>query len=128
MKIKIVFLFVIGLTCFNCEAQFKNNVWCFGDSVGIRFDQGSIQLFNSSSVTTGGGCSVSDSIGNLLFYTNTSYYFLWNQGFVSLGVVWDRFHNLMQNGDTLIGSSLFQEQVIVPWPDSSHLFYIFTIF
>ncbi|MBK7967856.1 MAG: T9SS type A sorting domain-containing protein [Bacteroidetes bacterium] len=32
----------------------------------------------------------------------------------------------MQNGDTLIGDLLFQEQVIVPLPGSSHLFYIFT--
>ncbi|MBK7969786.1 MAG: hypothetical protein IPK08_13060 [Bacteroidetes bacterium] len=32
----------------------------------------------------------------------------------------------MQNGDTLVGGLTFQEQVIVPWPDSSSLFYIFT--
>ncbi|MBK8875688.1 MAG: hypothetical protein IPN13_17965 [Bacteroidetes bacterium] len=70
----------------------------------MKFDQGATQLFNSSTVTRGGSCIISDSVGILLFYTNTDYYFLWNQGFVSLGVVWDRNHNLMQNGDTLIGS------------------------
>ncbi|MBK6642094.1 MAG: T9SS type A sorting domain-containing protein [Bacteroidetes bacterium] len=118
----IVFIFI----ALGVKAQFKNNVWCFGDSAGVKFDQGATQLFNSSTVTRGGSCTISDSVGNLLFYTNTDYYFLWNQGFVSLGVVWDRNHNLMQNGDTLIGSLLFQEQVIVPLPGSSHLFYIFT--
>ncbi|HMT27767.1 MAG TPA: T9SS type A sorting domain-containing protein [Bacteroidia bacterium] len=107
-------------------AQFKNNVWCFGDSAGLKFDQGTIQLFNSSTVTTGGSCTISDSAGDLLFYTNTDYYLLWQQGYNALGVVWDRNHNLMQNGDTLIGGLTFQEQVIVPWPDSTHLFYIFT--
>ena len=107
-------------------AQFKNNVWCFGDSAGVKFDQGTTQLFNSSTVSRGGSCTISDSVGNLLFYTNTDYLFLYNQGFAALGVVWDRNHNLMQNGDTLIGDLLFQEQVIVPLPGSSHLFYIFT--
>lgn len=107
-------------------AQFKNNVWCFGDSAGVKFNQGTTQLFNSSTVTTGGSCTISDSVGDLLFYTNTDYYLLWQQGYNALGVVWDRNHNLMLNGDTLIGALLFQEQVIVPWPDSSDLFYIFT--
>jgi hypothetical protein len=108
------------------SAQFKNNVWCFGDSVGMKFDQGNIQLFNSSTLTRGGSCSISDSSGNLLFYANTDYYQLWIQGYVALGVVWDRNHNLMLNGDTLVGDLMFQEQVIVPRPDSSNLFYIFT--
>ncbi|MBL0342715.1 MAG: hypothetical protein IPP71_18585 [Bacteroidetes bacterium] len=126
MKSKLVFLILFLFFGYNSEAQFKNNVWCFGDSAGIIFDQGTTQLFNSSTVTRGGSCTISDSAGNLLFYTNTDYYFLWNQVFASLGVVWDRNHNLMQNGDTLIGTAFFQEQVIVPWPDSSHLFFIFS--
>ncbi|MBK7967855.1 MAG: hypothetical protein IPK08_02430 [Bacteroidetes bacterium] len=48
-------------------AQFKNNVWCFGDSAGVKFDQGTTQLFNSSTVSRGGSCTISDSVGNLLF-------------------------------------------------------------
>ncbi len=119
-------LFTILFITHNCNAQFKNNLWCFGDSVGIKFDQGATQLFNSSTVTRGSSCAISDSSGNLLFYTNNYYYFLYNQGYASLGVVWDRFHNLLQNGDTLIGTGYFQENVIVPWPDSSHLFFIFS--
>jgi hypothetical protein len=118
----IVFIFI----ALGVKAQFKNNVWCFGDSAGMKFDQGTIQLFNSSTLTVGGSCSISDSSGNLIFYTNTDYYQMWIQGYVALGVVWDRNHNLMQNGDTLVGGLTFQEQVIVPWPDSPNLFYIFT--
>ncbi|MBK8873566.1 MAG: T9SS type A sorting domain-containing protein [Bacteroidetes bacterium] len=118
----IVFIFI----ALGVKAQFKNNVWCFGDSAGMKFDQGTIQLFNSSTLTRGGSCTISDSSGNLIFYANTDYYQLWIQGYVALGVVWDRNHNLMQNGDTLVGDLMFQEQVIVPWPDSSNLFYIFT--
>ncbi|MBL0339590.1 MAG: hypothetical protein IPP71_00970 [Bacteroidetes bacterium] len=126
MKKQIVTFFIIIIGHSISFAQFKNNVWCFGDSAGIKFNQGTTQLFNSSTVTTGGSCTISDSAGDLLFYTNTDYYFLWQQGSTRLGVVWDRNHNLMQNGDTLIGGLTFQEQVIVPWPDSTHLFYIFT--
>ena len=118
----IVFIFI----ALGVKAQFKNNVWCFGDSAGVKFDQGTIQLFNSSTLTTGGSCTISDSSGNLIFYANTDYYQMWIQGYVALGVVWNRNHNLMQNGDTLVGGLTFQEQVIVPWPDSSSLFYIFT--
>jgi len=122
--------FYICLFCllpFCGAAQFKNNVWCFGDSAGIKFlPGGGTQLFNSSTLTRGGSCTIADSAGNLLLYANTFYYPLWSQGYLRLGVAFDRNHNLMQNGDTLVGSGLFQEQVIVPWPDSSNLFYLFT--
>ncbi|MBK9424522.1 MAG: hypothetical protein IPN54_10405 [Bacteroidetes bacterium] len=67
----IVFIFI----ALGVKAQFKNNVWCFGDSAGVKFDQGATQLFNSSTVTRGGSCTISDSAGNLLFYTNTDYYY-----------------------------------------------------
>jgi hypothetical protein len=119
-------IIVLSFTACEVQAQFKNNVWCFGDSAGMKFDQGTVQLFNSSTLTTGGSCTISDSSGNLIFYANTDYYQMWIQGSNRLGVVWDRNHNLMQNGDTLVGGLTFQEQVIVPWPDSPELFYIFT--
>ncbi len=124
---RISFLIIVfSFIALGVKAQFKNNVWCFGDSAGMKFDQGAIQLFNSSTLTRGGSCTISDSSGNLIFYANTDYYQMWIQGSNRLGVVWDRNHNLMQNGDTLVGGLTFQEQVIVPWPDSSSLFYIFT--
>src|SRR6185436_9980690 len=64
---------------------------------------------------------------DLLFYATTAYFPLWWQGYVKLGAVFDKNNNLMQNGDTLIGALSFQEQVIIPVPDSDSLFYLFSI-
>jgi len=67
-----------------------------------------------------GSCaSISDSSGNLLFYTET---------YVSLAktIVWNSMHDTMYNGaDSIIGDGLYNELQIIPFPGNNHLFYLF---
>jgi hypothetical protein len=124
---KTIILFLIFISVTDSFSQNRNSVWCFGDSCGIKFNQGSSQIFTSSSLTRGGSCSISDTSGNLLFYATTDYYPLWLQGYLKLGVVFDKNNNLMQNGDTLIGELWYQEQIIIPFSNSVNYFYLFSV-
>ncbi|MBL0032307.1 MAG: hypothetical protein IPP27_09085 [Bacteroidetes bacterium] len=60
-----------------------------------------------------GSCaSISDSSGNLLFYTET---------YVSLAktIVWNSMHDTMYNGaDSIIGDGLYNELQIIPFPET----------
>ncbi len=91
--------------------------WYFGNEAGIQFNaDGSVTPVNKSSLTTFEGCaSISDAAGDLLFYTD--------------GItVYNRNHDLMENGSKLLGdSSSTQSALIVPHPDNSFLFYVFTV-
>lgn len=52
-------------------SQNRNSIWCFGDSAGIDFRNVSMPVPITTGFDTRGTCaSVSDSLGNLLFYSN----------------------------------------------------------
>ena len=105
-----------------CVAQKQGNIWYFGDHAGLNFNSG-----NPVAITDGQtglypnpgshseGCSViSDSAGNFLFYSNGEK-------------AWNKNHQIMLNGDSLLGhSSSTQSALIVPQPQSSRYFYLFT--
>ncbi|PSK95089.1 gliding motility-associated C-terminal domain-containing protein [Taibaiella chishuiensis] len=73
------------------QAQGENNIWCFGDSLGLNFNTTPPSFFRHSMVTTEGCASVCDPAGNLLFYSS---------GFNN----WDRNNNLMPNGTGMLGN------------------------
>ncbi|MBI2259442.1 MAG: gliding motility-associated C-terminal domain-containing protein [Flavobacteriia bacterium] len=96
-------------------AQGESKNWYFGYNAGINFSSGTaIALNNSAMSTDEGSASISDANGNLLFYTD--------------GVtIYDRNHNIMQNGTGLLGSpSSTQSGVIIQKPGYTNLYYIFT--
>ena len=114
-----VILFITTNT--NCFSQGRNNIWCFGDSAGIDFNQ-SPPVPIVSSVRSRGSCvSVANSFGNLLFYANNR---MGNGNNSTL--VWDAQNNLMINGDSLQGEGVYNELVILPKPGSTSNFYLFT--
>ncbi|MBL4652448.1 MAG: hypothetical protein JKY53_06220 [Flavobacteriales bacterium] len=97
-------------------AQKQGNIWYFGKFAGLDFNSGSPTAIYDSAMETREGCSaISDSLGNLLFYTN--------------GVkVWDRNHQVMPNGGGLYGSSTTtQSALIVKKPLSDSIYYVFTV-
>ena len=108
--ILIVFSFTSGLV----NAQKENNNWYFGALAGMNFSTNQpTPLFNSGLNSIEGCASVSDSLGNLLFYTNGTE-------------VFTKSHNLMQNGSGLNGFfSDAQPASIVRLPGSANLYYIF---
>lgn len=97
--------------------QLQNSNWYFGNQAGLNFNNGTLPptiLTNSSMGTGRSSASVSDSSGNLLFYTN--------------GVnVWNNTHELMTNGTGLYGNvDINQSVIIVPDPNNANQYYIIT--
>lgn len=112
--LSLIILLLIG--CFNANAQYESSKWIFGHGAGIDFKSGEALPFIGSKINTIEGCStLSDSKGNLLFYTD--------------GIsVWNKNNQLMPNGKDLKGSiSSTQSTIIVPLPGSKTIFYIFTV-
>jgi len=88
-------LFLLLSLTTKTNAQLQNTNWYFGNQSGLNFNDGTqvpTILTNSSMNAEGASASVSDTFGNLLFYTN--------------GInVWNRNHEIMLNGANLFGNS-----------------------
>lgn len=97
--------------------QGETSNWYFGNNAGIRFNNnGTVTALDDGRLDTFEGCTtISDALGDLLFYTDGI-------------IVYDRNHNVMQNGDGLYGDpSSTQSALIVPKPLDPNIFYIFTV-
>jgi hypothetical protein len=120
-ELLVAILILFFLSVQKVHAQREHYVWYFGNFAGLDFNSGNpIALTNGQSHTQEGSSSISDANGNLLFYTNGLK-------------VWDRNHVMMPNGDSLkgghspISTSTTQAALIVPYPGSNVLYYIFTM-
>lgn len=124
MKVFRLFLFfsVISISGF---AQRDYN-WVFGDSVGLNFSQGfPTVLFQPVLCSQLVSASISDVNGGLLFYIGTPD--VQGPGYWKLNI-WNRFHELMPNGDSIKGmSGLNQSVLILPFSIDSDYYYIFTV-
>jgi len=115
-------LAILLLFCLHVFAQKEANNWYFGRKAGIHFlDDGSVQILTGSQMETNEGCSsMSDTNGNLLFYTDGR-------------TVWDRNHVIMPNGNYAAGTGLLgdpsstQSGIIVPKKGDPNIYYIFTV-
>ncbi len=119
MKIKIILLHLAVLLFNESYSQNKNSIWCFGDSAGIDFRN----LSNPVPISTGmdgrGGCSsISDSAGNLLFY---SFSYVTYQ----LTKILSADHAVMTNSNLMPGWGLYNDNLILPKPGSNHEYYNF---
>jgi len=100
-----------------CKDRGEADNWFFGSNAAITFSGGGVPVSipNSALTSSEGVASISDQNGNLLFYTNGSR-------------VWNANNTIMPNGIGLQGSSISaQSSIIVPFPESDSLYYIFTI-
>ncbi len=100
-------------------AQNRANNWYFSnDYAGVTFNSGEpITLHNSAMFfySDGGSACISDTNGNILFYTEGE-------------TVWNRNHQVMLNGSGLEGdNSASQSALIIQKPGSQNLYYLFTI-
>lgn len=97
-------------------AQREAAIWYFGDKAGLDFNSGSpIALTNGELQTNEGCAAISDKNGNLLFYTDGS-------------TVWNSKHQIMPNGNGLLGHrSSTQSAIIIPNPSNPNIYYIFTV-
>jgi len=110
----LFFLFVFSQL--SLWAQHEADNWFFGSNAGLNFNTGSPVPLLGGALNTEEGCAtISDSSGNLLFYTNGQF-------------VYDINNNLMPNGSGLHGDqSSTQSAIIVPKPGDLNIYYIFTV-
>ncbi|RZK11790.1 MAG: T9SS type B sorting domain-containing protein [Flavobacterium sp.] len=111
-KLLILLLLCLGHILY---AQNDSNIWYFGGKAGLDFNNGAPVVLNDGQMETfEGSASISDSSGQLLFYTNGEK-------------VWNKNHQVMSNGSDLMGSSSSSQAcIIIPKPDSPNIYYIFT--
>lgn len=115
-KITLTLLLIVLGIIPTVNAQLQNNNWYYGKQAGLTFNNNE----NNPTILTdnpydfsAGSATVSDSSGNLLFYTD---------GYT----VYDMDHAVMKNGDSINGSSATSSALIVPYPNSTTKYYVFT--
>jgi gliding motility-associated-like protein len=111
----ILFYLVVHIK--DTYSQKEGNIGIFGNGVGLDFNSSPPEVFvlSNNFNTEEKSASISDKDGNLLFYTN--------------GVrVFNRDHQQMPNGSDLTTDygTTSTQMAIVPIPESSYLYYIFT--
>ena len=114
---KRILTYLLFISFFNfCHAQKEAAIWYFGNNAGLDFNSGAPVPLTDGVLVTDEGCAViSDTFGNLLFYTDGLS-------------VWNRNHQLMPNGTGLLGDpSSSQSAIVIPQPGSSSIFYVFTV-
>jgi len=96
-------------------AQKQNNVWCFGLGCGINFNSGAPVSFSTCAMhQLEGSASISDSNGNLLFYTDGD-------------TIWNANNTVMPNGsDPAYNLSTTQAALIVNSLSNKNQYYVFT--
>ena len=116
MRQKLVTLIFIIFSVIPVFSQKEANIWYFGEYAGLNFNSGvPTPLFDGQLSTAEGVATISDKNGNLLFYTEGT-------------TIWNKNHNIMQNGTGLYGnSSATQSAIIVPQPGHENIYYIFTV-
>ncbi|PNQ73332.1 hypothetical protein C1T31_07375 [Hanstruepera neustonica] len=113
-KYSILFILLTASTW--CLAQNEAANWVFGQRAALDFNFGYPIPEQGSQIDTQEGCSsISDRLGNLLFYSDGS-------------TVWNRNHSIMLNGEGLFGDkSSTQSAMIIPKPNDDNIYYIFTV-
>lgn len=116
MTKKYLLFLALFFTCSVDFAQHYTDNWYFGNMAGLKFAGGGVTVITDSQMAAGeGSASISDpTTGALLFYTD--------------GInVWNANNTVMPNGSGLMGgSSSTQAALIVPKPQNSDEYYIFT--
>ena len=116
MRDIIIILFVIFIP-FVCFPQGEFNIWYFGVHAGISFNTDPPVALPPNPITTNGaiaGISVSDSLGNIMFYSNGRK-------------VWNRNNVVMPNGTGLLGGEVTCQFMAVQDISNHNLYYIFTV-
>lgn len=122
---KLIFVLILFFSISKTNrsfAQGENNVWAFGDSIGLDFNSGAPTLISTSTLAWESGAAISNLEGKLLFYCG--HYQKYKGG----SCLWDATHKLMPNGDSLIGNrytSSTQGVTILPFFDGSNKYYVF---
>ena len=117
---KTLLIFFLIFVCFFCEAQNENSSWCFGDSAGIDFKNvNNPQPFNTSVQSRGSCGSISDSLGNLLFYAFNKTVCPDTSTFI-----FTSSNDSMDNGKNLNGAHGYNQIVLLESPNGNNIYYM----
>src|SRR5690349_21848087 len=87
----VILLVLIALTKVHAQSK-RANYWYFGYESGIDFSSGQpVSDPKSKLKSIEGSCTMADTSGNLLFYSNGEK-------------VWDKNHVVMPNGNNILGN------------------------
>ena len=116
MRKNYIIYFLLVLFFSTTNAQKEASHWYFGENAGLDFSSGIPVTDTNGSLFTMEGCAtISNALGELLFYTDGSS-------------VWNKDHSIMPTGKDLFGdSSSSQSAIIVPKPGAINIYYIFTV-
>ncbi|MBX9449097.1 MAG: gliding motility-associated C-terminal domain-containing protein [Taibaiella sp.] len=112
----LVFLLLL-ISPFAARAQAEDNIWAFGYNAALDLNSGSpSSLSGFMTSVSEGTASISDSDGDLLFYSAGQQ-------------AWNKDHDLMPNGTGILGhdGSGTQSTAICKYPGSDSLYYLFTL-
>jgi len=106
----------VWLVASDLYAQRQAENWYFGDYAGLSFKSGTpIAQVDGAMITREGCITVSDTSGNLLFYSDGTS-------------VWNKKHTRMPSGANLRGdASSTQSCIVVPWPGMEARYFLFTV-
>jgi len=107
--------FLLFLTAFTVFSQNETSNWNFGNFASVKFSGNNISMQNVSALYSEEACAtMSDTNGNILFYTNGTK-------------VWNKNLFVTPNGNYLTGKSTTSQVLIIPNPKSQNLYYIFYV-
>jgi gliding motility-associated-like protein len=97
-------------------AQKEGNLWFFANNAGLDFNATPPQPRTEHQLRFGVAEPVimADPCGNLLFYSNG-------------GIVWNRDHQPMVNGEGLHGGTVLQSVIALPYPGRDSLYLLVTL-
>ena len=115
MRIILLISFVFLFNGFSFS-QSQTNIWYFGKHAGLDFNSGKPVPLTDGQINSFEGCAtMSDSLGNLLFYTDGMK-------------IWNAEHEIMPNGEEILGdTSSTESAIIIPQPGSLSKFYVITV-
>ncbi len=120
MKVALLSILLLFGFVYELSAQYntpQNMVWTFGDSTGLDFSSGVPVSMMSSFSNLEGGATVSDTRGNLLFYSNGR-------------TIYNRTHAPMPSASSIVSfetNSTTQSCLIVPFVDDTNKYYVFSL-
>jgi hypothetical protein len=124
---RLVLLIFISLVIKEDAFSQNGNIWIFGDSSGINFNQTPPITLKYNVKSRGTSASYSNSNGDLLFYAAYDPTGMTGVHPDENGNIYDSSGVIMQNGDLIVMGLWYQEAIIIPNASDSNLFYIFTI-
>jgi len=115
MKTKTIYticFIILTLPLFSQPIAYSN--WAIGNGGGLKFQNGTLTQFSSQMACQDMGSTISDGVGNLLFYCNGT-------------TVYNKNHAVMANGSGLLGDITGGHAALILQQSETKYYYIFTI-